>query len=189
MKSLLSRIFVAALFASSTSCSITPRTPQGLDLTSLPNVLHYRIVSYPMVDVTTFDLEDGWIMKRISRWDRKTVTLARRRPSPEEWMDFNRFIARVRIWEWKGDYRREDIKTSVFDSVCDGESWAFSIHVNRHHVESIGNNAYPRWKDPKITTNDDKSIGRLTEAFERLAGPNSGSRKRGSEQVMHVNRP
>lgn len=170
MKSLLARIFVAALIASSTSCLITPRTPEGLDLTSLPNVLHYRIVSYPMVDVTTFDLEDGWIVKRFSRWNRMTVTLARRRPSPEEWMDFNRFIVRARIWEWKVNYRREDIETSVFDSVCDGESWALSLQVNQHHVESIGSNAYPRWKDPKITTHDNKSVSRLTEAFERLAG-------------------
>ena len=175
MKSLLFKIFVSAIIAGSNSCSVTPRTPHGIDLTSFPDALHYKIVSYPMVDVTTFDLEDGWIVKRFSERGHKAVVQVRRRPSPVEWIDFNRFISRARIWEWKANYH---IETSVFDSICDGKSWSFLLHVNRNHVESSGSNAYPRWKDPMITTNDDKSIRRLTEALERLAEPNNDNRNR-----------
>lgn len=174
--------------AGSTSCSIPPRTPEGHDLASCPDVLHYRIVSYPMVDVTTFDLEDGWIVKRFSAWNRESVILARRIPSPEDWMDFNRFITRARVSEWKSGYRPEDIERSVFDSVNDGRSWALSLDVNRHRVESIGTNAYPRWKHPKVTTNDSKSLDRLTEALDQLVGPDRVGKKLGSEQAAASDR-
>jgi len=185
MKSVLAKIAFAALLVASASCSITTRTPETPDLASVPDVLHYEVVSYPMVDRTTFDLKDGWIVKRFSRWDRRTVTLARRRPSPADWVDFNRFLARSRVWEWEVSYRRN---TSVFDQVCDGESWALSLHENQHLVESHARNVYPRLREPKRATNDRESLDRLTAALERLAGASNANRKTESEQIADGNR-
>ena len=158
----------------SIGCSGTPRAQQGVDPTAIPDALHYEIVSYPMVERTTFDLEDGWVVKRFLGSTSKAVIQARRRPAPGDWQDFGRFITQARVWEWKANYERV---ASVFDQVCDGESWTFSLQMNRYSLESKGSNAYPRWKDPRKTSLDDKSLGRLTEAFERLVGPKNVNNK------------
>jgi hypothetical protein len=149
-------------------CASTGRHASQLGDAATPGGLHFESVSLPPNWRTSYDLEDGWVVKRFCGASGKAVIEARRKPTAAEWRPFNRFVASARVREWRGQYSAQDLACFVDD----GERWTFTYRTTDYVVESRGDNGYPKWGKPQRTTMDRKTLDRLEKAFEKLAGPN-----------------
>jgi len=132
-----------------------------------PDALHYKSSALPGFDMTTCEVEDGWIIKRLYSWREPPGVQARRKPTAVEWASFGRVLDDLRLWEWNKFYAPEDLGRRIYD----GHSWAFSCRVRAHQAGVRARNAYPTYGDPQKTTRDATTFRRLTEALERLANP------------------
>jgi hypothetical protein len=152
-------------------CAGTARQASQLGDAALPSRLHFERVSLPLVWRTSYDLEDGWVVKRFCGAPREAVVKARHRPTPSEWKSFNQFIANTGVREWRGHYSARDIACIVDD----GEWWTLKWRTANYGVESHGDNGYPKWGKPQQTTMDRKTLDRLERALERLVDPSHGA--------------
>ena len=65
------------------------------------------------------------------------------------------------VWEWRRDYEPEDVGHTVLD----GGIWWFNAELNGRSVRAAGNNAYPTYEDPKLTTTDEERFALLRKGL------------------------
>ena len=65
------------------------------------------------------------------------------------------------IWSWRNDYESKDVGCITDD----GSVWTFSASINGAEVNCGGANAYPAFRDAKITTVDRGRFAMLTAAM------------------------
>ncbi len=62
-------------------------------------------------------------------------------PSQEGWEKFWAEMDRIKIWNWRDEYKSKQ-------EVRDGTGWHVDIRYNNNFVESSGSNAYPKYFKP-----------------------------------------
>ena len=167
MRLFLSRLFMGGIFAVLSGCASVSRVPTDDPVAGCPDALHYKSSAHPEFHMTTYDVEDGWIIKRLYSWREPPGVQARRKPTAVEWASVARVLDDLRLWEWRKSYSSEDLGLTTYE----GHSWAFSCRMGAHQVSVRGRNAYPTYGNPQMTTRDATAFRRLTEALERLVNP------------------
>ena len=167
MRLFMSRLFNGGIFAVLSGCASVSHVPTDDRVAGCPDALHYKSSAHPEFHMTTYDVEDGWIIKRLYSWREPPGVQARRQPTAVEWASFGRVLDDLRLWEWNKSYAAEDLGLTIYD----GHSWGFSCRIGVRQVDVRGRNAYPTYEDPQKTTRDATTFRRLTEALERLVKP------------------
>ena len=159
---------MGGIFAVLSGCASVSHVPTDDRVCGCPDALHYGSSALAGFDTATYEVEDGWIMKRLySLREPPGVQETRRKPTAVEWASFGRVLDDLRLWEWNKSYAAEDLGLTIYD----GHSWGFSCRIGVRQVDVRGCNAYPTYGDPQKTTRDATTFRRLTEALERLANP------------------
>ena len=159
--------WLCGIIAVLSGCASVNHVPTDDRIAGCPDALHYKSSAHPEFHMTAYDVEDGWIIKRLYSWREPPGVQARRKPTAVEWARFGRVLDDLRLWEWNKFYAPEDLGHRIYD----GHSWAFSCRVGAHPADVRGRNAYPTYGDPQQTTRDANTFRRLTEALERLVNP------------------
>lgn len=150
-------------------CKTPSRHGAATRITFCPVALHHNSIDLPGVQSTSYDLEDGYIVKRVREsWQQKQPEVkSRRMPDASEWARFGRVAADLRIWEWKGKYSEQDLGKIIFD----GHYWEFSCTDGEKSMDSNGSNAYPKRHKPGKSTLNGNSLQRLEIALQQLTVP------------------
>lgn len=140
-----------------------------------PTDLRFELGCFPFSRLVIYRVRKGWIERtdRLPAWPRAAPALHRRQPTAEDWRDFWKTIAPLRIWAWQPMYFTPP---SGKPFVLDGASWRFSCRCGSRRMKSHGGRYYPTLGCPHETDSRCESISLLQTALDTLLSPDPGDR-------------
>jgi len=135
--------------------------------------LRFECGRFPAGWIVRYRVKKGWISRAFrDSWDvRERHAVRKRHPTPEDWMNFWRTMAPLRIWDWKPSYFAPP-GSLLF--VIDGGSWRFSCRRGKQRMKSFGGNYYPKLWRPQETDSRHDAMVLLRAGLDALLSPSLG---------------